>query len=932
MIIPDNVNHSRYIVGIDLGTTHTVVAYADTSKKDFTVQLFPIQQLVAPGTVDEEQKLPSVRYHPADGEMANTDIRLPWTKPDIGDPVAQSIIGELARQLGSKTRGRYIASAKSWLCHGSVDRTADILPWGAADDVGKISPVLVSADFLAHIRSAWNAKFTGESLENQSVVITVPASFDDAARSLTLEAAKIAGLENVLLLEEPQSVFYDWLFRHQRDLNKQLKGVRLVLVCDLGGGTADFTLIKVEEGKVKPKLTRIGVGDHLMLGGDNIDFAVAHHIEKQLISGSKRLSTSDLFQLLEQCRIAKERLLANDAPDTVQITLLGSGSLLIGGARTIAISRNEVHEIVLDGFFPESPFDELPDRKRSGVVEFGLPYVVDPAVSKHIAAFLNFHAESCRNALGDQNTLPIPDVILLNGGVFLSPIVTKRVKELIASWGQKPVKVLENPRPDLAVAHGAVAYVLSQTTEKVQRIIGGSARSYFLTVESGIDKTPHGVCVLSKGTAENIPIQLMQQTFSLKLGRPVKFNLVSTTEDTEFKPGDLIEINLDRFVSLPPLATALKYSDVNGRKDVKVQLLAMLSSVGTLKLQCVSIADSEQRWDLEFQIRKKSHVETDVTAHLPTGFPQVVQHIQLAFGKKTKDINTKSIKGLRSDLEKILGTRTDWDTRLLRALFTELLDGVRNRRRSKDHERIWLSLAGFCLRPGFGDSVDDWRIEQIWPIYQQDLQFVGEVQNWSEWWTFWRRVAGGLNSQQQQKLFIDIGKFINPASARQGKNVTLIKKRGYTDMVRLAGVLERLPADNKVNLGEWLLKRLQTAGEPNESWWALGRIGARVPFHGGIETVVAKEIAADWLQRIMKSDWRKAANIAFAATLIARMSGDRERDIDGSIRQRVIHRLKKAKAPVSWIALVERVKELDEADEKRIFGEALPPGLKLLDE
>ncbi len=923
-------NASRYLVGIDLGTTHTVVAYVDTQEKEPEVRLFPIQQLVAPGEIDERPMLPSVRYHPTDGELIDADTRLPWPKPDIGDNVPQSVVGALARQLGSKTRGRQITSAKSWLCHGAVDRTADILPWGAPEGVAKISPVLASADFLSHIRSAWNLRFRSDPLENQSIVVTVPASFDEAARALTVEAADSAGLNGVKLLEEPQAVFYDWLMRHQHNLITSLQNIRLVLICDVGGGTTDFTLIQIETSEDDPKLSRIGVGDHLMLGGDNIDLALAHRVEKQLESGNKRLSTAELFQLLEQCRSAKEKLLSDNAPECAQVTLLGSGAKLIGGARTVDITKNEVREIVLDGFFPKTAFEEISERRRSGVVEFGLPYVADPAVSKHIAAFLKYHAQACRKALDDEDGVPVPDAILLNGGVFRSPIITNRVLELIGSWSGKTVTQLENPRPDLSVAYGAVAYALSRRTGKIQRIGGGSARSYFLSVESEDYSDQQGVCILPKATEENTGVRLSQRTFLLKLDQPVRFHLVSTTEDTEYQAGDMVDIEEDRFISLPPLATAMDRKNLAQNQEVPVQLLTTLTEVGTLQLQCVSVNDSGQRWDVEFQVRKQYAMNASSIDRLPHSFPDAAKQVQLIFGKKSKQLAPKAIKGLRAELEKLMGPRIGWNTTILRALFGVLLEGIKHRRRSANHERIWLSLSGYCLRPGFGDSLDDWRIEQLWRMYSQNLQFTNESQNWSEWWTLWRRVAGGLDTGQQQQIFDDISKFINPATARQGKTAATLKKRGYDDMVRLAGVLERLGADKKIMLGGWLLKRLQKASESHQTWWALGRIGARVPFHGSTHNLVPKHDASQWLNQILELDWKKAINIPFAATMIARMNGDREWDIDAKLRDNVVERLGEIKAPTSWVEMVQQRQELDEADEKRIFGEALPPGLKLL--
>lgn len=802
------------------------------------------------------------------------------------------------------------------------------MPWGSSEDIAKVSPIDASASYLQHIRTVWRHKFPDAPLEQQDIVITVPASFDEAARSLTLEAAKQAGLSQVRLLEEPQAVCYDWLRRNAGNLQQALAQVHLLLICDVGGGTTDLTLIKVEQGLHEPKLTRIGVGDHLMLGGDNIDLALAHLAESRLGAADKRLSAADFSQLIEQCRIAKERLLAEDAPEQVNVTLLGGGSKLIGSSRSAVLSREEVRHIALDGFFPLSGLHELPERKRSGVVEFGLPYAAEPAVSKHIAAFLKQHTLAAQEALGGG--VGVPDALLLNGGVFRSQPITQRLLALMASWREQPPLLLENLHPELAVAFGAVSYAVARRDKKL-KIGGGAARSYFLLVDT--DSTDHqqGVCILPKGSEEGDEVLLTGRQFALRLGVPVRFHLASTTGDNDVKPGDVAAIT-DDFHSLPPLAVALHSDGGEVASEVVVQLAVTQTEVGTLKIQCVAVADPKQRWDVEFQIRKKNRTVGNADVALPADkLLRLEEKIQTIYGAKSKQVDPKAVKSLRADLEKIVGTpRQDWETPLLRTLFGQLLDGSKYHRRSDNHERIWLSLIGFCLRPGFGYPLDDWRVEQLWKHYPHGIQFVNEIQNWTEWWTLWRRIAGGLNAAAQEQLFNDISKYINPASARQPGIAKQLKTRSYDEIVRLAAVLERLPAAQKSQLGDWLLQRLQKSGEPDQTWWAVGRIGARVPFHGSSHNVIPAEVVTVWLQQMLGQDWKKSPHIGFAATLIARMSGDRSRDIDDSLRVQISDKLRFSKAPTSWVELVEQVKELDEKDEKQIFGEALPPGLKLI--
>ena len=910
-----NNNKQQYLVGIDLGTTHTVVAYSRINDAHQKVNLFEITQLIAPGEVASKPLLPSVRYHPADGEFS----------VDAGFLIAEdgAILGEAARLLGAKSSGRLVVSAKSWLSHKGVDHSADILPWGSDESVFKVSPLAASASYLNHIRIVWQQRFPDAPLADQTIVITVPASFDESARLLTVEAAKMAGLPQVLLLEEPQAVCYDWLRRHTGQIAQILADQRLLLVCDIGGGTTDFTLIKIEAGVLEPKLTRIGVGDHLMLGGDNIDLALAHLAESRLRQQDKKLSAAELSQLLEQCRVVKERLLAEDAPEQLTVTLLGSGAKLIGASRSTVLTQSEVRAIALDGFLPLSDLNSLPDKKRSAIVEFGLPYAAEPAISKHIAAFLHLHSKAANEAMSGAGI--IPDTLLLNGGVFRSKAMVQRLTKLLTTWrGQAPL-LLDNHYPELSVAYGAVSYALARQHKQL-KIGGGAARNYFLMVADSQSQASTGVCLLPKGSEEGQEILLNNQQFALKMGQPVRFHLVSDSGEGVYQSGDIISLDEERFHSLPPLAVAFANQD---KSEVLVKLLATYTEVGTLRLQCVAVDDHSQRWDVEFPIRKKAY---KLSAELPTQLPTALDKIQLVFGAKSKQVDPQAVKALRTDLEKILVlSRNEWQTPVLRELFSVLLSGSKYRRRSEAHERVWLSLTGFCLRPGFGFPLDDWRVEQLWKYYPEGLQFINEKQNWAEWWTIWRRVAGGLTQEAQQQIFRDISKFINPASARQANVAKQLTTRAYEEMVLLAAVLERLPIADKTQLGVWLLKRLEKNHEPEQSWWALGRIGARVLFHAHHHDVIPPVTVELWLQQILSLDWKKNASIGFAASLLARRCDDRVRDIDEKLRLTIIDKLKQAKAPASWLALVSEYQQLDAQQEKQIFGEALPPGLRLVD-
>ncbi len=931
----------RFIVGIDLGTTHTAVAYADIRQGTSAVRpaIFEIEQLVAPGEVAKKPLLPSFRYHPTEGELVAEDLLLPWPRPALPGELGQVVVGEWARELGSRVEGRLVSSAKSWLSHPQVDQGAAILPWAAAEGVAKVSPVLASASYLSHVRQAWNHEHPADLLEHQEVVITVPASFDEGARALTVEAAAMAGLPEVLLVEEPQAACYDWHAQNQQQALALLEKVRLLLVCDVGGGTTDLSLIKVAVRDGALALDRVGVGDHLMLGGDNIDLALAHTAEQRITRGGKALRAASLSQLIQQTRKAKERLLHENAPDSTTVTVLGAGASLIGGAKSCELSRDDVGTIALDGFFPVTPFSERPQQRRNAMVEFGLPYAADAAISKHVAEFLARHGSACRDALelSDPHALAIPDAVLFNGGVFNSDAISARLLETLQLWRGEAVQQLHNAQPDLAVACGAVAYGLARRGASL-KIGGGSARSYFLRLDgtdAAENASPQGLCLLPRGAEEGQEIVLGERRFSLRLGQPVRFHLLSSSADTSYQAGELRSLDGESFVDLPPLMAALEPGGSQGDStEVEVELVTRLTEVGTLKIECVSLADSTQRWNVEFQVRRdlaRQRAGSATQVVLPAGFDAAKTLIDGVFGQSNKQFDPKAVKTLRNDLDKILGKRDSWSTPLLRALFDAVLEGQAKRRRSEAHERVWFNLAGYGLRPGFGYPLDDWRIQQVWQLYSQGLQFDKGNPAWSNWWVFWRRAAGGLDEQQQQQLFDDMACYLDPAVLRNRKLLAVLQTRAYDDMVQLVAGLERLPVETKIQIGNWLLKRLEKKGEPATSWWALGRIGARVLFHRSAHNVIPPEVATTWLQRLLKEDWKKSPQIAFAAVMLARLSGDRSRDLEPAQRDKVIAKLQAARAPALWIELVAEARELNEAETQMIFGEKLPSGLKLID-
>jgi len=944
----NNQAQPRFQVGIDLGTTHTVVAFSplDDSVVNNQTQIskiFEIDQLVAPGVVARKPLLPSFRYHAMAGELTTEQLVLPWSHQGVSGELPLVVIGELARELGAKVAGRQVVSAKSWLSHLEVDRTAAILPWGSSDEVAKVSPLVASASYLNHVRQCWDHHHQDAPLNQQQVVITVPASFDEAARAFTVEAAALAGLDNIVLLEEPQAVVYHWYEKNRDNAQALLKDIPLLMVCDVGGGTTDLSLISVDINATEHSiaLSRIGVGDHLMLGGDNLDLALAHTAERRLGAGNKRMSSAALSQLIQQTRQAKELLLGHQPPEFANVTVLGGGSRLIGGSKTCELTATEVQQLALDGFLPLTDFSQLPDVRQSAIVEFGLPYAADPAISKHLAQFLDQHQLACRKALrmdAADETSAIPSAILLNGGLFNSKLLSERTADVFSNWKQAPVTILENTNPDLAVAFGAVAYAKARAGSQL-KIGGGSARSFFLVLDSDEGE---GICLLPKGTEENIEVALNEHVFSLTLGKPVRFNLASTTDDQVFNPGQLIKLNAERYINLPPLVAAIKNEQ---QTKVDVTLVCQLTQVGTLELACVSVNDPSQRWQVEFEIRKAftqlssqltnsqlndgQTTGTNSQSALPAKFPAAIAAIDTVYGNSNKTTDPKAVKNLKPALEKALGKREDWQTPVLRELVDYLLQGQKRRRRSELHERNWFKQAGFMLRPGFGFALDDWRIEQIWPLYATGLQFNKATPSWAEWWTFWRRAAGGLNAQCQQQIYHDIAPYINPSNLKNRKLVAEVATKSYEDMVRLVASLEHLPLETKIELVQWLLERTKKSANAQANWWAIGRICSRSLFYGSAHNVIAPTQIAAWLPQLLKHDWKKDQFIAFAAVMMVRKCGDRQRDLDDSLTAQVIDKLNKAKAPASWIEMVREVKILNESETKRVYGDALPAGLIL---
>ncbi len=918
---------TRFVVGIDLGTTNSAVAYVDLGASSRAVSFLEIPQLVAPGETDGRSVLPSFLYLPGKYELPPGSTALPW------DRERDYLVGELAREQGALVPGRLVSSAKSWLSHARVDRTAPILPWGAGSDVPQVSPVDASARFLQHMRESWNAAMgsgAGLRLEDQTVILTVPASFDEVARELTVQAAGRAGLPRIILLEEPLAAFYAWLFRHEHDWETRMAEGQLILVCDIGGGTTDFTILAVRRGEKGLRFDRLAVGEHLMLGGDNMDLALARGVEARLAaSGRKQLDSKTWHQLWHRCRQAKETLLSDNGKKSLDITLMGSGGKVIGGAMKSTLTAAEVEKQIIEGFFSAVSRRDFPEAgRRQGLTEWGLPYVPDPAVTRHLAAFWQRFLPLLRDETG--RPAPYPEFLLFNGGALTPESIRRRLAGVVRSWFREeagedwePVE-LENPHPELAVAQGAAYYGLVRLGRGM-RVGAGSPRSYYVEVAEGGGGGKQAVCLVPRGTEEGSRLELTQPDFQVLTNRPVSFRIFSSSTRLGDRLGDIVRLEENEATPLPPLHTVLRYGKKGAAQPLPVQLNVHLTEIGILELSCSS-RQTPHRWQLEFDLRGEE-TEAAPGETLESGTIEAARALihSVFAGDGSPETLARELAGvLESGKEK-------WSSRLIRRLADALLELGAGRKLSASHEARWLNLTGYCLRPGFGDALDEWRLREAWKLFPQGPQFPADAQVRSEWWVFWRRIAGGLTAGQQMQVYQNVSPGLQRGDAAKKKGGAK-PWRGHEELevLMMLANLERLPAAIKEEIGFLLLEKIKKGKARNQEFWALGRLGARIPFYGPLDQVVPSRTAAGWLQTLLALRLNAQPAIAHALVQIARPTGDRERDVPEQDRQALAGRL--ADFPGAErlrTVLAEPGMTLQKEEQQQIFGESLPPGLIL---
>jgi molecular chaperone DnaK (HSP70) len=890
-------------VGIDLGTTNSALAFIDTreaAEADYPpIHTLPIEQQVDANRTAALRTLPSFIY--------------------LSNP---PVVGAWAREQGALVPTRTVHSAKSWLSNSEADRTAKLLPWDSEEAGRVLSPVEASTRYLSFLKERWeHAK--GISLAEQDVVLTVPASFDEEARELTVEAARAAGIEKLTLLEEPAAAFYAWISSHLARSNKELFDGQTVLVCDVGGGTSDFTIIRVNREGDRVEFTRTTVGKHLLLGGDNLDLTLSWLAESKL---GKSLSLRQRSGLRRQCSAAKERLLSVGGPSSVEITVTGAGSSLVGGTLKTNITRDEVLELAMEGFLPFCDLREKPQQDKQSVFrELGLPYVSDPAITRHLAEFLS-QAPEALNGI---------DAILFNGGFFIPEVFRDRVRDVVDRWYGRRPQVFENQDLDLAVAVGAAYYSYVRSTGSGVLVRGGLPRAYYLGLHDEQPESVSAICLVPRGTEEGSEIRLDRADLQLVANKPVAFRLYSSLARTEDEAGSVVEFSLGPDPTdasaeprlHAPLRAVIRFGK-GGEKLIPVTVAARLSEVGTLETWAESKV-SEHRWRLQFQLRKTAE-SAEQTTDVPTVRSGAVVSgelqaegeslIEQVFGSAASLIPPEQ---LPARLEQTLALgRLSWPLPTLRAFADKLLAFSEGRRKNAAHEARWLNLSGFCLRPGFGFTGDEFRIEQVRRIYAAGLTFSNQVQCEVEWWIFCGRLAGGFNRNQQADIYQRIAPVLFPKQKRKQR----VNPSLWREMWRTAASLELLPSSTKVQLGEALIAMLKQNEMPDTCLWCLSRLGARRLFRGPVNQVLSPSVVARWVETILSRTPSPA--LLEAVVQMAQQTGDAARDLPPATLALVRRACESSPGTATLLHMLGGGAASGGAA-SHVYGEQLPEGLIL---
>ena len=904
----NKANSARFVIGIDLGTTQCALSYVDLESKSPKVKNFLIPQLVDDGQAEELSTLQSVLY------ISEEERKI--TLPEWMKNKNSFLTGLYAKKLGDQIPARFIHSSKSWLCHPRIDRTASTLPWQSTVVKNKLSPVQAATEYLLFLAKAWDSvmKVKDESFafDRASIIVTIPASFDPVARNLTLEAIENANINSVSLLEEPQAAFYDYLNRNPKKMVRDLKGVDTVLVIDVGGGTTDFSLIKINwsENKEYPEFSRLAVGPHLLIGGDNLDLALARQVEVAFKHKGKKLTSKQWLDILNESRKTKEAIFSDSKEGEVTFTVAGSGSKVLAGSKKITLKQSDIRQTLIEGFFPVVDANEKPDNDNLlGISEAGLPFTKDPAITRHLAAFLS------------ENGI-IPDAILFNGGTLQSECFKNRLFEVISLWKGREPHVLSNPHPTLAVAAGA-AYYGMVSMGLGHKIHSGNPVSIYLGIGSNKNSKTEQylpeklLCLLPKGSETEVKYEVPEKTFGIDLSRDSSFYLYYTPNPPKAEElGRVIKFNSKRYLPLPPIS--LKAKTGKGEKQVAIEVI--LKETGYMQVLCKEI-DGNFEQDLRFNL-SQSEKNVNNTAPAKRRVPITKAQIKKIDNLiKSADAGELAYNCLFKSIEEIMGSkRSSWHAEMLRQLFDIFITDKRFLA-SESAMSIWFRLIGYSLRPGFGVKGDIERVDIIWDMLNSKFEFKNP-EFWSDWWVMWKRIAPGLSIERQNMLKDYIFPILFPKQKLNRK----VTQHERNQIWRLIGHLEKLPIEEKEKIGWWAVRAPQSYGKDLLALHAVGRLGARDLAYAPETLLLPQSVANEWASHLLRKAIPGNSYLDWALRELGRKTGDKLVQIDDVIRKKIVDILKQKHRKKSFIQPLIKAARLAEKDLAEFTGESLPSG------
>ena len=895
---------AKYLIGIDLGTTNCSLSYREAAAPRGSLHDLDIPQW-QDGARIKLKTLPSFVYVATKAELKKDKFRLPLHP---ASEAVSCLVGAGAKSIAIETNDRVIHSAKSWLAVQSVDAREAFLPHNSDSVVGsqRLSPLQVTRLLLEHLKYSWDYEVgsaSGEKFVDQAIVVTIPASFDVAAQSLTEAAWLEAGYPgSTSFLEEPQAAYYHWS-QGNHSQAEQLPSNRTVLVCDIGGGTTDFSLLETT-GQSDYPTKRLAVSSHILLGGDNVDLAIAKQIEASRASTLAKLDSRSWAGLVASARLCKETLLNTaGGQDNYTLSISTDSADLFSSSESITMHRSDILEI-MNGFVPMCPVDARPDQNPDALRPWGLPYAEDPAFTKHLAEFLAGRTV---------------DFILFAGGTMQSEFFQEQILNCLQSWQQSAITVLPQTSAQLAISRGACLFLAAKISGS------GLIEAHFphnILLEVAGESGPMGLCVAAKdqkfGTANLIkaPIEgLVNRQVSFKIYQDAVADRVV---------GDLAPLASEqRFVA--ELTTSLQTGDKEGKEPTRVHLdlFAELTETKSLKIECRS---DEKSWPLLFALNQSSgnqfskQTSSNASAVKGISAPQLAaaeERVLAHFGKKAKNSSPGT---LVTELETALGEpRSNWDIATLRSLNGLLQPHHTRRSRSAAHESSWLYLSGYTLRPGFGHPTDVDTIEVLWRVFERGLFHPKEPKVLNQWFILWRRVAGGLSGDRQDRIF--------------DKYSPLVRQRHTTspELLLLLGSLERVDSLKKITFGNFLEKEIRSGEKANieAKIWCLARLASRVSLYASKATVLRAKSIEPWIESMMVLDLRQKhyRQLRLFFLLAGRLLADRELDINPHLRDKLLQHLRHQGLDEDSLVDISKYRELSETDQSQIFGEELPTGL-----